>query len=336
MTVHYYRHDDTGAPDIIDQGVKGVTNLIKIILTTGYGSHPAPGWTIVYDDAANNGDLILKNTRGDHFVLWPAGGDTLETGMCANADGTGAKTTYKSGTFAQGSGRRQRLDLYSGYVNNWYAFYDDVSETLTIRVLDDGPDDWNSYRNSSGWTRQMGLYMGTLKPPVSGAYAPAVIFCGTYDTRNYNNLFTADDYAQYGPTNGHSGTILKPYADEVLAGAETAFVPIALNDESADLSSTSTAPPYIGLQPANVYMHRSGSWPGLEFIGSIRGHYLFPAIFSPKQNAADTFARWIDPACSGYPSMVINPLRPGDGFNYYTTGGRTFQYGIHSDNPDWW
>ena len=337
MAITYYRYDDPDAPQATDQTTTSIINLIVALLTSGYTGKAGAGWTIIYDDSANNGNVILEDKTGDFFVFRPLNTTDIEVGMCISADASGNMVGYRSGAFNGTTGARQRLADCRYNCERWFAFYDDVSDTLWLRGIRDNYDDWNAYRNSTAFDDQFGLYVGSLLPPVPGAYAPKVLFCGTPAQYNQDGaLFTHNTRSDV-PREGHSGTVLKPYPDETLSGSELAFVPVGVSSSSAiSAPNTTEGAPYIGLISVNCYVARSLSNPGLEFIGSIRGAKFFPSWIDPGRSAPDTPARWIDPAAAGYPTMIAYPLDAGDGYHYYTGGDRSSQYGIYSDNPDWW
>lgn len=337
MAITYFRYDDPGAPVTTGNDAREIATLIITLLTTGYTGKPGAGWTIAYDDSANNGNAILEDPDGDCYVIRPYTNDDMEFGMCLSADAAGTMVGYRSGTYNGSSGYRQRMVNCGDYMDRWFALYDDQSATLWVRGIRNNYDDWNAYRNSTGFDSQLSMYLGSLKPPVPGAYAPKVFFAGTPAQYNDAGALFNHNTRSYVAEEGHSGTILKPYADETLSGSEYAFVPSGTSNRSVfSAPNTSTGGQYIGLLSVNCYIARSASNPGLEFIGSIRGYKHFPALFDPGRSAADTFARWIDPDAATYPSMVAYPLDAGDGFKYYTWGDRSSQYGVNSDNPDWW
>ncbi len=339
MAITYFRYDDAGAPAIAAGDTRDVVNLIIAILTTGYTGKAGGGWTVIYNDVTNYGRVILQDPDGDHFVIHPYTYRDIEYGMCISADAAGVMVGYRSGSFNGSTGYRQRMaNIYAQHAEHWYAFYDDVSHTLIFSGFDDYITDWNVARNSSAWDNQFTVYIGSLKPPVPGAFSPKVIFGGTHAQYNDDTLLFAHNTRSYAPREGHSGTILKPYADETLAGPECAFVPVAESSSNTYSAPNTTAgSQYIGLIPVNCYIARAGDGnPGLEFIGSIRGFKFFPPWLSASRSAADLPARWIDPACSGYPTMIADPLNPSDGFHYYTNGQTSAQWELVSDNPDWW
>lgn len=338
MAITYFRYDDANAPDVMAGDIRSVVQLIAVLLTTGYTGKPGAGWTIIFDDSQNNGNLIIQDSDGDNYVIRPYSYRDLEFGMCISADSAGTMVGYKSGNFGSGAGYRQRkTTIYNQYCERWFAFYDDIAGTLIFQGYDDSADDWNSARNSSSWDNQLGIYLGSLKPPVPSAFSPKVLFAGTSAQYNESESLFSSNLRNYVPKEGHSGTILKPYNDEILSGGEVAFVPVGVsgqNDYSAP--NTTTGAPYIGLQAVNCYIARSMGNPGIEFIGSIRGFKFYPPWIRITSSAADTCARWIDPDAATYPTMVANPLNTGDGYHYYNSGNRDSQYAIVSDNPDWW
>jgi|GEM_PF-1583060 uncharacterized membrane protein len=58
-TVYYY--DDPGAP-VLTNRQDAFYQIILACLVTGYGSKPAAGWSVVYDDWVNSGWLTLINS----------------------------------------------------------------------------------------------------------------------------------------------------------------------------------------------------------------------------------------------------------------------------------
>lgn len=57
-TVYYY--DDPGAP-VISSAQDGFYQILRACLVDGYGSKPAAGWSVVYDDWAASGNFSIEN-----------------------------------------------------------------------------------------------------------------------------------------------------------------------------------------------------------------------------------------------------------------------------------
>ena len=336
MAINVFRYDDANAPAAPATSVECIQLLITL-LTTGYTGKPGGGWTVIYDDVPNMNPVILQHPDGDMFVLQPLTADSFEFGMCLSADSSGVMDNYRSGSYAQGTGYRQRMDN-AGTQNweRWVALYDDVSHTLIFHATRVAYDTWNAYRNSTSFDARIGIYIGSLKPPVPGGFAPKVIFAGTpaqYNDQNHLFQYNTRSYAHRG---GHTGTVLKPYSDEVLINQEVGFVPVAENEGVEAVPSVTQTTPHIGVVPALCFLNRESTTRSFELLGFIRGWKFLPSWHSGSRSSADHPARWIDPNAASYPSMIAYPLSPGDGILYYTAGDRTEQTGVFGTNLDWW
>ena len=65
-----YSHDDPGAPVFL-KGAAGMREILLGCLVNGYGDKPAAGWSVVYDDWVNSGNLSITNAAQSGVLgLW--------------------------------------------------------------------------------------------------------------------------------------------------------------------------------------------------------------------------------------------------------------------------
>lgn len=339
MPLTYYRYDDPNAPSASSNATRGFVAWLVQLMTTGYSGKPGCGWTIIKDDGQTyGGQVIIQHPSGQFIVITTEDGSHIQFGLTDAADATNGVTgNYKSGSYNGANGYVQRYNDWStSTAENWFAFYDSDSETFVWWAIDATYDDYNSGRNSTGWGNQCSGYIGTLKPPIAGGYAPLVVFAGSPAQYDHNALWEAStrSWATYG---GHTGTVLKPYADETVTDIDAAFVPISQdNNNNLAAPDTTFGAQFIGLQPLNVLMVRGNyTQPSMEFIGSIRGFYFLPNCFDMSDNPIDYVARWIDPNAASYPTLIANPLQ-ADGNLFYSLSVPGSQPTIIGDKPEWW
>lgn len=64
-----YYYDDPNAP--VWTGLNGFYEMLNACLVTGYGSKPGAGWSVVYDDFVNSGNVSFTNAaRSGVLGLW--------------------------------------------------------------------------------------------------------------------------------------------------------------------------------------------------------------------------------------------------------------------------
>jgi len=128
-----YKSTDGGAPPLtLDKG--NLNGILKAILVNGYGNNPAAGWTLEYEDAANDiciyRNSVANGTGGFLRVAFmtPGFSDVL---VCEAATGT-ATANLINPTYSV----KIRYDITGGSFP-WAAVADDRSIYLKILAGDD-------------------------------------------------------------------------------------------------------------------------------------------------------------------------------------------------------
>lgn len=131
MTVRHYKHTDAGAPVL--SGQAGALNaVLKACLVDGFGSLPAAGWTVAYEDAPTN-RIVFRQPAGQSAerYLWlndnnangavVRGYDTMSAVETGTDQFTGADVRYW-----------QKSSTSNDTARAWHLFSDDAGGSFWL------------------------------------------------------------------------------------------------------------------------------------------------------------------------------------------------------------
>lgn len=331
MAVTIYRSTDTGAPALPANSnyakQSGFMDVIKACLVTGYGSKPAAGWSMVYEDttankrrmAVSNGngclEFITWGTYSIGLVMWesittPGVGrlydDTFATVMSTGVNGWKASQIPAPGINSDAMNSIYLANFHTAYVNTigWTVTADDKSCWLLLHW----PSTSSSAEPADPLTTVDGyhcvLFFGAVKSPDL--------------TRDQVGNFFLLNGSRYTTNTSNSGSSSNPSAN-YFWGLRTPFntLPSVANASAFQWFTTTYA---------------SGANYGLNPRGSVR--LITPILFSYYGNDVDKPAALIDSASAYYCFCAIPGLAQFGAPN--TSGDRNFWIVANVDRGASW